>query len=162
MNGVHYRVQPDQNNRSIVTFTLMSKSATETPYGVVKKEWFDQLSAKQQEDCEITTPDEPIEYFKEGENKGQPMNEDAPNPTPHKTRYRISTKQAVFQEMLDKYGGLEYGPYDYRCGHTVGTLIDNYPPYFEFDDRSPDKYLFVRSFGLVYGDWGIDLDSITF
>lgn len=73
----------------------------------------------------------------------------------------IGIKPSIVQGIIDKYDGIPGEPqYDYMCAHTVGSTFTSHSPYFEFDDRSPEKYLFVGS----YGQDGppIDLNSIQF
>ena len=150
--------------RAYPQIELFNKAKSETPHDVLKKEYYDKLTPTQQQNCEIRNADRPLEYFKASQSKGKAMNEAEPNPTPHKTRYEIAIKSSVLQAILDKNNGDNPGSkagYDYLCGNVVGSQFESFPPYFEFDDRSPDKYLFVHSYGLEFDEM-IDLDSITF
>ena len=150
--------------RAYPQIELFNKAKSETPYDVVKKEYYDKLTPAGQPNCEIRNADRPLEYFKAVQGKGKAMNEAEPNPTPHKTRYEIAIKSSTLQAILDKTNGDNPGSnagYDYLCGNVVGSKFESFPPYFEFDDRSPDKYLFLHSYGLEF-DEIIDLDSITF
>jgi hypothetical protein len=155
---------PNSQVRAYAQLELFTKAKSEAPYDVVKKEYYDKLTPDEQQNCEIRDADHPLEFFKAGENKDQPENEAEPNPTPHKIRYEIALKPSVFQMIIDKNNGGDPGSgagYDYLCGNVVGSQFDSFPPYFEFDDRSPDKYLFVHSYGLEFDEM-IDLDSIIF
>jgi len=136
---------------------LFSKEVSQGPLDVVKG-WYAKLTPNEQKVCEIQNADEPLQYF----NDGKPNWTEGPHPTAHKTRYEIAVKPEIVQQISDKYGG-DPGSgsgYDYICGRTVGTTWSGHPPYFEFDDRSPDKYLMVGT----YGQEGpmIDLNSIRF
>jgi hypothetical protein len=144
--------------RVLPQIELFTKTKSETPYDVVKKEYYDKLTPEEQQNCEIRDAEHTLEYFKAGENKGKAENEAEPNPMPHKTRYEIALKPSAFQKILDENNGGDPGSgagYDYLRGDVVGST------YFEFDDRSPDKYLFVHSYGLEFDEM-IDLDSIAF
>ena len=136
---------------------LFDKSTNESPSDVVK-EWYAKLTSDQQKVCEIEDANEPVDHF----NDGMLHWTENPHPMPHKTRYKIAVKLDVIRQITDKYGG-DPGSgsgYDYMCGHQVGTTWSGHPPYFEFDDRSPDKYLFVGEYG--FEGPPIDLNSIRF
>jgi hypothetical protein len=141
-------------NFKIQPFTKeINKSPTE-----VVKEWYAKLTSDQKRTCEIQSADEPLQYFKDG----RLMVTEDPHPTSHKTRYKIDVKREISKQIWDKYGGTpgSGSGYDYLCGHLVGTTWSGHPPYFEFDDRSPGKYLFVGSYG--FDGPSIDLNSIRF
>jgi hypothetical protein len=139
------------------TIELFTKDSTQEPLSVVN-EWYAKLTSEQQHTCEIQNADQspPLLY----EEKSY-VNEN-PYPTSHKKRYKIAIKPEIIKQIWDEYGGDPGGgaERDYMCGHLVGTTWGGHPPYCEFDDRSPDKYLFVGA----YGDEGpmIDLNSIRF
>lgn len=123
----------------------------------VVKEWYAKLTPEQQDMCEIKNADLAMVYFPNGE----PISPGKPHPTPDKIRYQISPKNETIQNMLNKYQGLYGAPeFDYICGHIVGSRLTSPPPYFEFDDRSPEKYLFIGSYG--QDGPSIDLNSIKF
>lgn len=136
---------------------LFSKSPTQEPLEVVK-EWYSKLTPEQQNVCEIQNPDKDLEYFPNGQLKST----EGPHPTDHKIRYKIDVKQAVLDEIFAQYDGDPGGSpeRDYMCGLQLGTTWGAYPPYFEFDDRTPNKYLLVGTFG-VDGP-SIDLNSLRF
>jgi hypothetical protein len=136
---------------------VFTKTATQAPIDVVN-DWYNKLPPEQQNNCEIQEADEPIEYS----SNGQPSNFEAPHRTPHKTRYKIGIKQAIVKKIESQYDGLPSGQhYDYLCGNIVGSQLTSASPYLEFDDRTPDKYLFVSSLGND-GSILIDLNSIRF
>jgi len=139
-----------RDGRDFPTIQLFTKEKGADPLDVVKKEWYSKLTPEQQKACEIQNAD-----------RDSTLSE-APRKTAHKTRYEIDLKPEVSKEIVDKFQGLPSGrEYDFLCGDVVGTYFYSAPPYFEFDDRSPDKYLFVRSFGNDGGPL-IDLNSIQF
>ncbi|WP_456680200.1 hypothetical protein [Bradyrhizobium sp. USDA 3311] len=122
------------------TIKVFSKNATDAPIDVVR-EWYAKLTQAQQKDCDIQAVDVPVTYFPDG----TPNFHERPNPTEHKTRYTIDIKPQVYRTISEKNGG-DPGSgsgYDYLCGHEVGATWNAYPPYFEFDDRTPNKYLLV-------------------
>jgi len=119
--------------RAYPQIELFNKAKSETPYDVVKKEYYDKLTPAEQQNCEIRNADRPLEYFKAGQGKGKAMNEAEPNPTPHKTRYEIEIKSSVLQAILDKNNGDNPGSnagYGYLCGNLVGSKFESFPPYF--------------------------------
>jgi len=136
---------------------LFTRAGSETPQDVMKA-WYAKLTPEQRKVCEIQSVDEPVTYFPDG----KPNFHQRPNPTEHKTRYAIGIKSDVWQQITEKYGGDpgSSAGYDYMCGHEVGTTWGSYPPYFEFDDRSPEKYLLVGSYAFEAPP--IDLNSIRF
>jgi hypothetical protein len=141
----------------LLTFKVLKKPDSETPLAVVD-EWFAKLSPEQKALCSVQSVDEPVEYLKDGSQSTI----ERPHPTAHKTRYRIAITPKIVQDVGNKFGGLPTGTkYDFLCGPDVGSKFTSYPPYFEFDDRSPSKYLFVGSLG---NDDSIliDLNSIRF
>ena len=75
-------------------------------------------------------------------------------------RYKIAVNQKLFDAIYAKHGDAVGSSYDYLCGHLVGAQCAARSPYFEFDDRSPRKYLFVGSLGA--DDPPIDLNSMQF
>jgi hypothetical protein len=136
------------------TIQVFDKTASENPLDVVKG-WYAELTSDQQKVCTIQNADEPVDHFSNGTIN---WTED-PHPEQHKTRYKIDIKPEISQQIM---ANSEPGDpkYDYMCGHLVGTTFSGHPPYFEFDDRSPDKYLMVGT----YGPEGplLDLNSIRF
>ena len=139
------------------TFRLFEKQESQTPLNVVNQ-WFARLSPEQQKSCSVQPADEPVEYLKDGSQSTI----ERPHRTTHKTRYRIAITAEVIQDVSNEFDGLPTGTkYDFLCGPDVGSKFTSYPPYFEFDDRSPSKYLFVSSLG---NDDSIlvDLNSIRF
>jgi hypothetical protein len=138
------------------TIQVLLKDPALTPLEQVKV-WYAKLTPAQKSACEIQDGNEEIPHYANG---GEYWSE-APHVTAHKTRYRINIKPNVVQAIMAKYGGLPGGTqYDFICGITVGSRFTSYPPYFEFDDRSPDKYLFVSS--RSQDEQAIDLNSIRF
>ena len=97
--------------------------------------------------------------LKRGALAGQPMNEADPHPTPHKTQLDIYLRKST-QNIIEANDGIGDPKYDFLCGHSLGSYLEARPPYLEFDDRSPDKYLFVSSRG--QDDPPIDLNSLRF
>jgi hypothetical protein len=139
------------------TMETFTKRESQAPMDVMKEK-FSELTSAQQKACQIQSADEPIEYL----SNGTRSNFESPHPTPHKTRYEIAVKPEIVKGVEDKYGGLPDSQQDdYLCGKVVGSPFVASAPYFEFDDRSPDKYLFVGSLGND-GSVLIDLNSIRF
>ena len=164
-NSLSWTYSEDSEGRIIRTNDLSSRFTMETftkeesqsPLDVMT-ERFAKLTSKQQNNCQIQSADEPIEYLRDGTRSSF----ESPHPTPHKTRYKIDIKPDIAQGIVDKYGGLPSGQqYDYLCGNVVGSQFTSMKPYFEFDDRNPDKYLFVGTLGND-GSVLIDLNSIRF
>jgi hypothetical protein len=145
------------DDRRVLTMELFSVKDNRTPIETMNDSYA-QLTLEQQKNCQIQNADEPLQYS----SNGTPLDFESPHPTPHKTRYKIDIKQEIVQGIADKYGGLPDGQqYDYLCGKVVGSPFAASTPYFEFDDRSPNKYLFVGSLGND-GSALIDLNSIRF
>ena len=119
------------------------------------KDWYAKLSSEQKKNCEIQDGDEPIQYFHDG----TVMWTEDSHPMPHKAGYKIDIKPEISQKIFQNTEPGET-KYDYMCGHIVGTTLSGHPPYFEFDDRSPNKYLFVGAYG--FEGPMIDLNSIRF
>lgn len=139
------------------TMETRIKQESQSPLDVMTEQ-FANLTAEQQRTCQIQSADVPIEYLPNGTRSSF----ESPHPTPHKTRYEIGIKQEIVQGIVDKYDGLpDSQQYDYLCGKVVGSPFAASTPYFEFDDRSPGKYLFVGSLGND-GSVLIDLNSIRF
>jgi hypothetical protein len=136
------------------TIQVFTKQSSQLPMDVVK-EWYAKLTPKQPSQCEIQNADQPVEHFSSGEINWS----ENPHPIAHKTRYKIDIKPEIIQQIMQNPGPNDAN-YDYTCGHLVGTTFASHAPYFEFDDRTPDKYLMVGS----YGQEGpmIDLNSIRF
>lgn len=134
---------------------IFPKDPLQKPLDTVR-EWYTKLTPEEQRVCEIQDADEPFQFFTDG----RLMVTEDPHPTPHKTRYKIYIKPDIEKEIVDKYGGYLVDGHDYMCGHLVGTTWSGHPPYFEFDDRNPGKYLFVGSYG--FDGPPIDLNSIRF
>ncbi len=133
---------------------VITKEVSQNPLDIVNQ-WYTQLTPEQKKVCEIQNADEPLEYFHDG----RLMWTEDPHPMPHKTRYKIDIKPEISRSIFENSepGATEY---DYLCGQLVGSKWSGHPPYFEFDDRNPDKYLFVGTYGLE-GPM-IDLNSIRF
>ena len=93
-----------------------------------------------------------LEYFSSGALAGQPMNEADPHPTPHKTRLNIYLRKST-QNIIEANDGIGDPKYDFLCGNLMGSYLEARPPYLEFDDRTPDKYLFVSSRGPTTHRW---------
>jgi hypothetical protein len=142
------------DNTPHIFIELFTKNPSEDPQNIVREKWFNKLTPQQQMDCEIQNADMRgsfDDYQMEG-----------PYKTGHKTRYMIETKSEVIESILKKFEGLPDNPlYDYLCGNIVGSTLETYSPYFEFDDRSPDAYLFIQR---GWNDEGppIDLNTIRF
>lgn len=144
------------DEQKLVTMELFTKDKNLSSLDVVKKEWYEKLTPEQQSKCEIQNADRPILYLATGASYWT----EEPHPMIHKVRYKIDLKPEVAQGIMEKNGHMPGSQYNFLCGETVGSHFSSHPPYFEFDDRSPDKYLFVRSFG--FDGPLIDLNSIRF
>jgi hypothetical protein len=133
---------------------LYAKDPTQTPLQTIQTVWFSKLDPTQQSNCSIQDANHPVDpknYYEE------------PHPTARKTRYEIAPKPATIQSIIAASEGdlPQNSNYDYLCGSIVGSSFESSPPYFEFDDRDPSKYLFIQSFGNGGGP-PIDLNSISF
>ena len=150
-----------QGNTNVAfSIQVLAKDPNQSPRDIIEK-YYAQLTPDQQKACEIQNGDEPLEYFSDGALAGHPMNQGDPHPTPHKTRLEIDLKPEVVKAIEDKFDGLpEDQAYDFLCGPVMGSYLEARPPYLEFDDRTPDKYLFVSSRGA--DDLPIDLNSLRF
>lgn len=147
----------NSENASRFVMRVFNTESVQNPYDIMQG-WFAKLTPEQQKKCEIKTADLPINYLPNGKR----LDFESPHPTLHKTRYKIDIKEEIVKEILDKYNGLPDGQeYNYLCGNVVGSPFVSSTPYFEFDDRSPKKYLFVGSLGND-GSVLIDLNSIRF
>ena len=134
-----------------------SKQASQSPLEIMTEQ-LAKLTPEQQKTCQIQPADVQIDHSSNGASSEIEM----PHPTPHKTRYKIDVKPEIVQEIVSKYEGMpDSQKYDYLCGKVVGSPFAASTPYFEFDDRSPNKYLFVGSLGND-GSVLIDLNSIRF
>lgn len=136
---------------------LFTKGSTQKPRDIIN-EWYAKLTSEQQKLCEVQNADEPLQYFSDG----KILLAEAPHPTPHKTRYKITIRPEVIEQIWNEYDG-DPGSSperDYMCGQVVGTTWGGHSPYFEFDDRSEEQYLLVGT----YGQEGppVDLNSIRF
>jgi hypothetical protein len=148
------------NTNVAFSIQVLAKDSKQSPRDIIEQ-YYAGLTPQQQKNCEIQNEDEPLEYFSDGELAGQPMNEADTHPTPHKTRFKIDLKSEVVKAIENKFDGLpEDQAYDFLCGHERGSQIEVRPAYLEFDDRTPDKYLFVSSRG--QDDPPIDLNSLRF
>jgi hypothetical protein len=142
---------------SAFTMQVFTKQESQSSLAIME-DWFTKLSPEQQKNCEIQIADVPIEYLPNGTRSDF----ESPHPTPHKTRYKIDVKPEIVQEITNKFDGVpDSQEYDYLCGKVVGSPFVASTPYFEFDDRSPGKYLFVGSLGND-GSVLIDINSIRF
>jgi hypothetical protein len=152
-DGTIVQTQPTKYGYSF-KIQLFAKNIAESPLDVVKG-WYTELSPDEQKVCEIQDADEAVDHFSDGRIHWT----ENPHPASHKTRYKIDIKPDISQKIMQdaKPGDTKY---DYICGHIVGTTLSGHPPYFEFDDRSPNMYLMIGS----YGQEGplIDLNSIRF
>ena len=138
------------------TIQILPKNSKETPQEVMEK-WFSDLTEEQQQNCNIQNGDEPIRQFVNGASYWT----EEPHAVPHKQRFKIVVKQEIVDEIINKYSGIpDDSKFDFMCGHIVGSEFTTYSPYFEFDDRSPEKYLFVGARG--QDAQAIDLNSIRF
>jgi hypothetical protein len=114
-------------------------------------EWYAKLTPEQQKNCEIQNADTQLDEYTEAE----------ANPTPHKIRYEIQIRKEILNKIFSEHDGIPSGQeYDYICGSLVGSRFTTHPHTFEFDDRSPDKYLNIGSYAQDVPP--IDLDSIRF
>jgi hypothetical protein len=148
-----------QGNTNVVfTIQVLPKDPNQSPRDIIEK-YYAQLTPDQQKACEIQNEDEPLEYFSDGALAGQPMNEADPHPTPHKTRLNIYLRKST-QNIIEANDGIGDPKYNFLCGNLMGSYLESRPPYLEFDDRTPDKYLFVSSRG--QDDTPIDLNSLRF
>lgn len=130
---------------------VLSKNPNQTPPQIMEQ-WLNKLNAKQKNDCSIQDANRIQDQYS-GE---------APYKVDHKERYEIYPKSELIKSIIDKLDGLPGdSAYDYLCGKEVGSGFEFSSPYFEFDDRSPSKYLFVH---LSWNDQGpnIDLNTIRF
>lgn len=142
-------LDPD-DGRTLVTMRPLKKSSDVSPYEVILNDWYAALSVQQKEKCSIQDADISRTSL------------EAPRTTPHKIRFKIDLKPDVRREIVNRFGGLPSGKqYDFLCGNIVGSHFSSLPPYFEFDDRSPERYLFLRSFGNDDSTL-VDLNSIRF
>ena len=148
-----------QGNTNVgFTIQVLAKDPGQSPRDIIEK-YYARLTPDQQKACEIQNEDQPLEYFSGGALAGQPMNEADPRPTPHKTRFKIDlTKNTM--DIIESNDALGDPKYDFLCGHVMGSHLESRPPYLEFDDRTPDKYLFVSTRG--QDDPPIDLNSLRF
>ncbi len=138
------------------TIQVLDKDSSQKPLDVVKQ-WYDKLTPEQQKLCEIRNVDVSVTYLDDG----SVYLHERPNPTAGKTRYAIVPKVETLQSILDSFGGLPNSrEFDYMCGTEVGSTLSAYPPYFEFDDSSLDKYLKIGSY--AFEAPLIDLNSIHF
>ena len=143
----------------VFTIQVLSKDLNQKPSDVVNN-YYSQLTPDQKRKCRIQGVDQPIEYFSDGALAGQPINLEDPHPTQHKTRLGIRLKTDIMNKILDEDGPISGPPYDFLCGRIMGATFGTRPPYLEFDDRTPDKYLLVGSRGV--DDPPIDLNSLQF
>jgi len=148
-----------QGNTNVgFTIQVLAKDPGQSPRDIIEK-YYARLAPDQQKACEIQNEDQPLEYFSGGALAGQPMNEADPRPTPHKTRFKIDlTKNTA--DIIESNDALGDPKYDFLCGHVMGSHLESRPPYLEFDDRTPEKYLFVSARG--QDDPPIDLNSLRF
>ena len=77
---------------------------------------------------------------------------------------KIAIRPELIKQIWDEYGGDPgdgTGDRELSCAAILsGTTWSGHPPYFEFDDRTPDKYLLVGSYG--HEGPPIDLNSLRF
>jgi hypothetical protein len=137
---------------------VLEKDPNQSPRDIIEK-YYAEITPDQQKACEIQNEDEPLEYFSDGALAGQPMNEADPHPTPHKTRLIIYLRKST-QDTIMANDGIGDPKYNFLCGRVMGSYLESRPPYLEFDDRTPDKYLFVSARG--QDDPPIDLNSLRF
>jgi hypothetical protein len=147
------QTQPTEYGYSF-TLQLFTKYSSESPLDILK-EWYAKLTSDEQTNCEIQSADEPIDRFSDGRVDWT----ENPHPISHKTRYKIDIKPEIAKKIMRNSEPAD-PKYDYMCGQLVGTTFGSHPPYFEFDDRDPSKYLLIGA----YGQEGplIDLNSIQF
>jgi hypothetical protein len=152
-DGTLVQTQPTKYGYSF-KLQLFTKSSSESSLEVLN-DWYAKLTPDEQKVCEVQDADEPIDHFSDGRADWT----ENPHPMPHKTRYKIDIKPEIAQKIMQNSEPADQ-KYDYMCGHLVGTTFASHPPYFEFDDRDPTKYLLVGA----YGQEGplIDLNSIQF
>jgi hypothetical protein len=138
------------------TIQVLDKDPSQKPLDVVKQ-WYNKLTPEQQRLCEIKNVDVTVTYLDDG----SVYLHERPNPTAGKTRYAIVPKIETLKSISDSFGGLPNSrEFDYMCGTEVGSTLSAYPPYFEFDDSSLDKYLKIGSYAFEAPP--IDLNSIYF
>lgn len=150
-NGNVQMLRKDDNTQVLV-IEILDKEASKEPFELLRESYFNKLNQRQTEQCEIREI---------GTTKENTMRKDLKKDI-HKTRYEIVPKKEVVKILIDKYDGLApNSEQDYICGKLVGSPLDVSSPYFEFDDRSPSKYLFIH---LTWNDDGpnIDLSSFKF
>ena len=159
-NDASSKVEGTWQGNTNVGFTIqvLPKDPSQTPRDIIEK-YYARLTPDQQKACEIQNEDEPLEYFSDGALAGQPMNEADPHPTPHKTRLIIYLRKST-RDTIMANDGIGDPKYNFLCGHVMGSYLESRPPYLEFDDRTPDKYLFVSARG--QDDPPIDLNSLRF
>ena len=159
-NDASGKVEGTWQGNTNVAFTIqvLPKTPNQSPRDVIEK-YYEQLTPDQQKACEIQNEDQPLEYFSGGALAGQPMNQGDPHPTPHKTRLNIYLRKST-QNIIEANDGIGDPKYNFLCGNVMGSYLESRPPYLEFDDRTPDKYLFVSSRG--QDDPPIDLNSLRF
>ena len=136
---------------------LFAKNAAQKPSDIMKV-WYAKLTPEQQQKCAIQNADEPVDHLSDS----KLLWTENPHRVPHKARYKIDIRPDILKQIENKYNGDpgDAPDRDYMCGHIVGTTWSGHPRYFEFDDRSPDKYLLVGTYGLEGPP--IDLNSIRF
>jgi hypothetical protein len=136
---------------------VFGKDAARKPSDVMQ-EWYAKLTPEQQQKCSVQHADEPVDHLPDG----KLLWTENPHPIAHKTRYKIAIRPEIIKQISDEYGGDpgDAPDRDYLCGRIVGTTWSGHPPYFEFDDRSPSKYLLVGTYGLEGPP--IDLNSLRF
>lgn len=128
----------NRNPEYTISIELLSKEASTEPLEEVKS-WYEKLAPEQKENCEIKRM----------------------TPVAHKVRYTISVREEVLsgitQNLTELPGKKQY---DYLCGLVVGAPLTSHQPYFEFDERSVEKYIFVSSYG--QDEPPIDFETIRF
>ncbi len=148
-----------QGNTNVAfSIQVLAKDPSQSPHDIIKQ-YYAELTPEQQKNCEIQNEDEPLEYFSDGALAGQPMNEADPHPTPHKIRLNIYLRKST-QNIIEANDGIGDPKYNFLCGNLMGSYLEARPPYLEFDDRRPDKYLLVGTYGLEAPP--IDLNSLRF
>ncbi len=144
-------VRSSDLTHDVLTMEIFGKNATSTPT-IIMNQWYAKLTPQQKNDCSIQNADN---------STSSPFAE-PPLPTSHKTRLKIDIKPEIVQTIFQENGGLPGGSqYDYLCGSIVGSAFRFPAPYFEFDDRSPTKYLKIDNLPQD-NSLGIDLDTISF
>lgn len=135
--------------RAVKTFTLFSKPKEESPIDVVNS-WFEKLSQEQKQRCEV---------FQVPMDKSDTHNSAQLR---FKSRFKIDIKKSIVDQATQNG---EHMPLtdelDFACGADIGSNFNASRPYFEFDSRSPAKYLLVSSLGND-GSVVVDLDTIRF